>query len=77
MSESEIERNAREDADNPIWTDSMLARAAQRQSRTRVAISIRVDPDVLEAFQAAGPGYQSRIHDVLRTYVEAQKRNSR
>lgn len=77
MSEAEIERNARDDADNPLWTDSMLARAAELAARTRVAISIRVDPDVLEAFQAAGPGYQSRMHAVLRTYVEAQRRNSR
>jgi uncharacterized protein (DUF4415 family) len=77
MSEAEIESNARADRDNPLWTDDMLARAVKRPARTRVAISIRVDPEVLEAFQSAGPGYQSRMNDVLRTYVEAQRQQSR
>lgn len=77
MSDAEIERNARADEDNPVWTDDMLARAEKRIARSRVAISIRVDAEVLEAFQAAGPGYQSRMNDVLRTYVEAQQRMSR
>lgn len=38
-------------------------------------ITIRLDADVLEWFQAEGRGYQTRINAVLRSYVEA-KRNS-
>ena len=30
-------------------------------------VSLRLDQDVLEAFQADGPGWQDRINAVLRT----------
>ena len=32
----------------------------------KVAISLRIDRDVLEHFQAAGPGWQERINEALR-----------
>ncbi|MGY2053246.1 BrnA antitoxin family protein [Methylobacterium sp. JK268] len=31
----------------------------------RVPISLRVDPDVLAAFKATGPGWQTRMNEVL------------
>jgi uncharacterized protein (DUF4415 family) len=34
---------------------------------------IRVDGDVLDFFRAQGPGYQTRINQVLRSYVEAHR----
>ncbi len=37
-------------------------------------MTLRLDADVLAAFKAGGPGYQTRINDVLRAYVEAQER---
>jgi len=42
--------------------------------RTKPAITIRLDPDVLEWFKAQGKGYQTRINAILRLYMEAQKR---
>jgi uncharacterized protein (DUF4415 family) len=36
----------------------------------KVAISLRVDPDVLAWFKAQGPRYQSRMNAVLRAYKE-------
>lgn len=33
------------------------------------AISIRLDNDVIEYFKASGKGYQSRINEVLRSYI--------
>ena len=38
---------------------------------TREAISIRLDQDVLEWFRGQGPGYQTRMNAVLRSYMEA------
>lgn len=35
------------------------------------AISLRVDGDVLAWFRAGGPGYQSRMNAVLRSYMTA------
>lgn len=34
------------------------------------AIFIRLDPEILAYFRAGGPGYQTRINAVLKTYVE-------
>jgi len=34
----------------------------------KVAISLRIDADVLEWFKAQGPGYQTRINLVLRAF---------
>lgn len=38
----------------------------------KVMISVRLDPDVLEFFRSQGPGYQSRINAVLRSYMNAR-----
>ncbi|MBO1361937.1 BrnA antitoxin family protein [Acetobacter sacchari] len=32
----------------------------------KVAVSLRLDPDVLEKFKSAGPGWQARINEALR-----------
>jgi uncharacterized protein (DUF4415 family) len=34
--------------------------------RPKKAISIRLDQDVIDKFKATGPGWQSRINDVLK-----------
>lgn len=36
-------------------------------------VTIRLDVDMLEWFKAAGPGYQTRINQVLREYMEANR----
>jgi uncharacterized protein (DUF4415 family) len=36
-------------------------------------VTIRLDVDMLEWFKAAGPGYQTRINQVLREYMDAQR----
>ena len=41
--------------------------------RRKVAISIRLDEDILDFFKHAGTGYQSRINAVLRTYMRAKE----
>ena len=41
-----------------------------RAARPKVPISIRLDPDVVSAFKATGPGWQSRMNDVLRASIE-------
>ncbi|CAN5715398.1 BrnA antitoxin family protein [soil metagenome] len=34
--------------------------------RTKVVVSMRVDPDVLEALRSTGAGWQTRVNDLLR-----------
>ena len=36
-------------------------------------VTIRLDVDMLEWFKAAGPGYQTRINQVLRDHMAAQR----
>ncbi len=59
--------------------DSFEASAAQfaqaRRGRPRVlqpkmALSIRLDPDIVTYFKAGGPGWQSRINAALRQVME-------
>jgi uncharacterized protein (DUF4415 family) len=35
-------------------------------ARTKVALSMRVDPEVLAALRESGAGWQTRVNDVLR-----------
>ena len=37
-----------------------------QKTPTKVAVSIRLSPDVLSHFKSKGPGWQSRIDDALR-----------
>jgi uncharacterized protein (DUF4415 family) len=39
----------------------------------KVPFTMRYDPEILEWFRAQGPGYQTRINAVLRSYMEAQR----
>ena len=52
-----------------------VVRPAKRPGRpkslaTKTLIALRLDPDVIERFRATGRGWQSRINQVLRDYLE-------
>ena len=55
-------------------TPEMLARVKNtrgpQKAQTKIAVSIRLSPDVLSHFKAKGAGWQSRIDDVLRKIVK-------
>jgi len=38
----------------------------------KVSTTIRLDADVLAAYRAQGPGWQTRINDVLRLHLERE-----
>jgi uncharacterized protein (DUF4415 family) len=48
-----------------------IARKGLPQPGRKAAISLRVDPEVLDWFRTQGPGYQTRMNTVLRAYMEA------
>ncbi|MCA1600260.1 MAG: BrnA antitoxin family protein [Pyrinomonadaceae bacterium] len=64
------------DRDNPPWSEEMLGPPVIRRGRgpqktpTKVLTTIRLDADVIAFFRSLGPGYQSRINDVLRRVKE-------
>jgi len=39
-------------------------------AKTKEAISIRLDIDLVERLRASGPGWQSRVNDALRDWLE-------
>ncbi|MEQ9505920.1 MAG: BrnA antitoxin family protein [Hyphomonas sp.] len=39
-------------------------------------VSIRLDSDVIEFFKDAGKGYQTRINQILRAYMEHQQKKA-
>ena len=43
-----------------------IVRRGPQKAPTKVAVSIRLSPDVVAHFKAKGPGWQSRIDDALR-----------
>ena len=43
-----------------------VTRGRPKQLQTKVPVSLRLDPDVVEAFKADGPGWQSRMNAALR-----------
>ncbi|MDE0111938.1 MAG: BrnA antitoxin family protein [Albidovulum sp.] len=50
------------------WSRAKLAMPPRK-----TAISMRIDNDVLDFFRSQGPGYQTRINAVLRSYMNARQ----
>jgi uncharacterized protein (DUF4415 family) len=77
MTDDDIERLVAADPDaSPIWTDEMFASArwVVPKAGKRTQIALKVDPDVLAFYKQPGPGYQTRMNDVLRAYMEQARR---
>lgn len=70
--QAEVERLA-DAEDGPLpegWESTVeIGLPARKQ-----AVHMRLDADVLEWFRAHGPGYQTRINAVLRSFVQARRR---
>ncbi len=67
MKDKDIDFSDIPELDANFWKDAKLIR-----TKTKKAISLRLDQDVLNYFKSQGKGYQSLINDVLKTYVQAQ-----
>lgn len=50
--------------------DKLVRRGRPRSERPKEHITIRLDQDVLEAFRASGPGWQTRINKALKLFLE-------
>ena len=49
--------------------DKLLKRGRPPVENPKVAVKLRLDPDVLEKLRASGKGWQTRVNAVLREYV--------
>lgn len=76
MTEEEIEAAARSDpdaqpTDAAFWKDAVLLGPG-----TKDLLSLRIDNDIVKWFKSKGPGYQTRMNAVLRSYMEAKRRKA-
>ena len=56
--------------DDAFWAQPPARRAPKQ------AVSLRVDPDVLDWFKAQGDGYQTRMNWALRVFMTAAERQA-
>jgi uncharacterized protein (DUF4415 family) len=67
------------DLSTPEWrkqfVKSKVRRGRPPAEMTKVSTTIRLDPDIVEAFRAGGEGWQSRINAALREYLEKRARS--
>ena len=77
MTEEEIERNALEDNRRHGIPDDWYEDAVLMKGPPTEANLICVDHDVLEYFRSKGRGYQRRMNDVLRAFMETEKNEKR
>lgn len=54
-----------------FWDEAELRLPKRKQQ-----VNMRVDPDILDFFKAQGKGHLTRMHAVLRAYVDLQKRRA-
>lgn len=61
--------------DIPPLTDAQWAQMVKfRDMRPKVPVSVRLDPSVLEWLKSKGSGHLTRINDILRNIMEAERR---
>jgi uncharacterized protein (DUF4415 family) len=62
-------------SDVPELSDEQLASAVRFRDRPKTTlISLRVRTDVLEWLKSKGPGHLTRVNDILRNVMEAERR---
>lgn len=61
--------------DIPRLTDEQLAQMVRlRDIRPKIPVSVRLEPRVLAWLKSKGEGHLTRINDILRNIMEAERR---
>ena len=79
-----ITRAAKSDPDAQPLTPKQLKamvpiqalRGRPKSPNRKLLVSVRYSPEVVAYFKSTGEGWQSRMHGVLRKYVERQARGA-
>lgn len=51
-----------------------LGRGRPKAEVTKQSLTVRYDADIVDAFRAMGPGWQTRMNDALREWLAARSR---
>jgi uncharacterized protein (DUF4415 family) len=68
ISEKEIDYSDIPETDDAFW-----AKAELRVPQTKKGVYLRLDPDLIDWLKRQGPGYQTRINAILRSYMETHE----
>lgn len=76
--EAAIHRGIAADPETFIPSDKTFATMKRRAGRPRsespkVQLTVRYDADVVEAFKATGSGWQTRMNDALRQWLDEHR----
>ncbi|MBI2615801.1 MAG: BrnA antitoxin family protein [Gemmatimonadetes bacterium] len=76
LTDEDIAKAVAEDPDAaPLLDAEWFKQARIVLPEPKVAVSIRLDREVLDWFKRQGPGYQTRMNAVLRAYVQAHRKS--
>jgi uncharacterized protein (DUF4415 family) len=70
MTEAELEASIDHDEEGEIDWDAVQVGFPGPKER----LTVRFDTEVVQWFKRQGPGYQTRMNEVLKSYVRAQSR---
>jgi len=71
-----LDLSEKEYRDIPRLTEEQLAKLVRpRKPQRKIAVSVRLDPQVLEWLRAQGEGHLTRINDILCNLMEAENRS--
>ena len=61
--------------DIPQTDEAFWEKAELRMPQPKKGVYLRLDQDLLDWLKRQGPGYQTRINAILRSYMETHKRH--
>jgi uncharacterized protein (DUF4415 family) len=64
---------AEESSLSPLLQDALArGRGRPRSASAKIAVKLRLDPDIVARFKSDGPGWQTRINATLRQALDGQ-----
>ena len=63
--------------DIPRLSEAQLESMVRLRDRKKIAVSVRLDPQVLQWLKSKGAGHLTRINDILTNLMEAELRAKR
>ncbi|MBK1642644.1 hypothetical protein CKO12_12310 [Chromatium okenii] len=60
-------------ADCAAAAQTIIQRGHPPAKQKKRLLTVRYDADIVEAFQATGPGWQTRMNEALREWLKMQK----
>ncbi len=73
-----IQRGIDSDPDTFVPTDAQFAQMKRRGGRPKlehpkIALTVRYDADIIERFRATGEGWQTRMNNALRDWLQTHQ----